>query len=205
MPDVHLRSGQSLARKSVGLLGGSFNPAHSGHCAISLHALKQLGLDEIWWLVSPQNPLKSTRGMGPLDDRLCAAQKIARHPKIIVTDIERQLGTRYTVDTLRALRRRFPKIRFVWLMGADNLKQIPHWHKGLDIFELVPVAVFRRPTYAAGRRSGKAAQRFDHAWLPTKRARCLAKQKAPAWVVLDNQYNNLSATEIRLKKQRRKG
>lgn len=197
---VHLRSGPSLAGRRIGLLGGSFNPTHEGHRSVSLHALKQLGLDQIWWLVSPQNPLKSSRGMAPMAERLRTAKSVARHPKIVVTDIETRLGTRYTFDTLRALRRRFPRTRFVWLMGADNLGQIPAWHKGLGIFDLVPVAVFRRPAYAAGRRLGKAAQRFDHAWMPAKRGRLLASFCPPAWMVLNNKYNSLSATEIRRKR-----
>jgi nicotinate-nucleotide adenylyltransferase len=200
MPDIHPRSGPSFAGKKVGVLGGSFNPAHEGHRAISLYALKQLGLDEVWWLVSPQNPLKPARGMLALGERLRRARGTARHPRIIVTDLETRLGTRYTVDTLRALCRRFPATHFVWLMGADNLRQIPTWRQGLDIFQLMPVAVFRRPTYAAGRRSGKAAQRFDRAWLPVRAARRLASARPPAWILLDNKYNPLSATEIRRRK-----
>lgn len=200
MAKLHLRSGPFFADRKIGILGGSFNPAHAGHRGISLHALKQLGLDEVWWLVSPQNPLKSPKNMAALAERMRAARAVARHPKITVTDLETQLGTRYTVDTLRALKRRFPKTHFVWLMGADNLEQIPAWHKGLDIFTLVPVAVLRRPAYAAGRRAGMAAQRFDRAWLPSRRARKLAMLDAPAWMLLDNRHNPLSATEIRRRK-----
>ena len=193
----HLRSGPSLAKRRIGLLGGSFNPAHGGHRDISLYALKQLKLDQIWWLVSPQNPLKPSRDMAPLKTRLHKADAVARHPKIVATDLETSLGTRYTIDTLRALRRRFPRTSFVWLMGADNLKQIPKWRKGLEIFEVVPVAVLRRPTYASGYRSGKAAQRFAHAWLPSRRGKSLARLQPPAWMVLNNKYNWLSAPDIR--------
>lgn len=128
----------------VGLLGGSFNPAHDGHRYISRLALKLLGLDEVWWLVSPQNPLKPAAGMASLGDRLARAQAVADHPRIRVTDLERLLGTRYTADTLAALHRCFPRTRFVWLMGADNLLQVPRWQRWTEIFETTPVAL-RRP------------------------------------------------------------
>jgi len=193
----HLNSGPSFAGRRIGLLGGSFNPAHEGHVAVSRFALKRLGLDQVWWLVSPQNPLKSAHGMAPLSERLLAARRRAGHARIVVTDIERELGTLYTADTLRALKRRFPRTHFVWLMGADNLAQLPKWHKWTHIFEAVPVAVFRRPAYAAGRKRGKAAQRFDGAWMPVCRSGRLALSKAPAWLVLDNRLDPLSSTQVR--------
>ncbi len=121
-------------RRRVGLLGGSFNPAHAGHRHISLEALKRLDLDEVWWLVAPQNPLKPARGMAPFKTRLGAAAKLADDRRIKVLDLEAQLGTHYTVDTLAALQRRFPRTRFVWLMGADNLAQIRHWRRWTEIF-----------------------------------------------------------------------
>lgn len=185
----------------IGLLGGSFNPAHAGHVAMSLHALRQLKLDQIWWLVSPQNPLKSTKDMAPLQVRMAQAKQTMRHPRIKITDMESQLGTRYTVDTLRALKKRFPQTHFVWLMGADNLRQMPRWKKWQDIFKLVPVAVFRRPAYVAGRGIGQVALRFGHFWLPSRKAKNLARQGVPAWLVLDNQLNYLSATAIRRHQQ----
>ena len=135
-----------LAPGRVGLLGGSFNPAHGGHLHVSREALKRLDLDEVWWLVAPQNPLKAVRGMAPFDKRLAGAKRLARDPRIRVLDLERRLGTRYTVDTVAALRRLFPKIRFVWLMGADNLAQIRHWQRWTRIFAALPIAVFARPT-----------------------------------------------------------
>lgn len=164
---------------------------------MSLYALKRLGLDQIWWLVSPQNPLKPSKGMAALDERLKAAQETARHPRITVTALETEFGTAYTVDTLKALKLRFPRTRFVWLMGADNLSQITRWKRWQDLFELVPVAVFRRPTYAAGHKRGKAAERFGAAWLPASESRNLARRKPPAWLVMDNPLNRFSATEIR--------
>ena len=164
---------------------------------MSLFALKRLGLDQIWWLVSPQNPLKPVAGMAPLSKRLAMAQAEARHPHIIVTAIEAELGTLYTADTLKALQRRFPAVHFVWLMGADNMRQITRWRQWMDIFHTVPVAVFRRPAYAAGRGCGKAALRFDRAWLPASKGRTLAERQAPAWLMMDNPLNFVSATKIR--------
>jgi nicotinate-nucleotide adenylyltransferase len=131
-----------MRKLRIGLLGGSFNPAHAAHREMSLHALKSLKLDAIWWLVSPQNPLKSTHDMAPFLDRLASARDVAQHPKIIVTDIENKLKTRYTVDTIRKLKHCYPKIQFVWLMGADNLQQIPHWKNGLAIFHKYPLPFF---------------------------------------------------------------
>jgi nicotinate-nucleotide adenylyltransferase len=194
MTDLHPHCGPSLARLRIGLLGGSFNPAHAGHLAMSLYALKRMKLDQVWWLVSPQNPLKPARGMLPLAERLARARGCARHPRIVVTDIERALGTHYTADSLRILRARFPATRFVWLMGADNLLQIPRWRKWTEIFRLVPVAVFRRKGYAI---SGRAAMRFGRFRHPAQYAIRLAGMKPPAWLVLDNPLNLLSATELR--------
>lgn len=194
MITLHARSGPAYARMRIGLLGGSFNPAHAGHLAMSLYALKRMKLDQAWWLVSPQNPLKPERGMMPLAERLARAREIARHPKIIVTDIERELGTRYTADSLRILRARFAGARFVWLMGADNLLQISRWRDWADIFRLMPVAVFRRKGYAAG---GVAAARFARFRHPARFAGRLADAGPPAWLVLDNPLNLLSGTELR--------
>ena len=129
----------------IGLLGGSFNPAHGGHRAISRHALAALGLDAVWWLVSPGNPLKPSVGMAPLGIRLASAQRMARGARIVPTAIERELGTRYTVDTLRALVRRYPHHRFIWLMGADNLAQFHRWRDWRGIARTMPIAVIARP------------------------------------------------------------
>ena len=194
---IHPYCGPTYAGLRIGLLGGSFNPAHDGHRAMSLHAMKRLGLDQVWWLVSPQNPLKSKIDMGTLAQRLASARAMARHPRIITTNIETQLDVRYTTDLLHELKRRFSRTHFVWLMGADNLQQIPRWHNWQDIFCSVPVAVFRRPAYAAGRKVGKAAQHFDAGWISAKQGKALADAKPPAWLVLDHPLNPLSATQIR--------
>ena len=196
----HLRNGATFSGLTIGLLGGSFNPAHDGHLAMSLHALKQLGLDQVWWLVSPQNPLKTAKDMATLDRRIGCAKRLATHPRLVVTALETALNTRYTADTLHKLMRRFPGVHFVWLMGADNLRQIPRWQNWHDIFRLVPVAVFRRPGYPAGRGLGCAAISFGNAWNPPGQGRKVARKarnSLPAWVILDNKLNYTSATKIR--------
>jgi nicotinate-nucleotide adenylyltransferase len=186
-----------LRRRRVGLLGGSFNPAHGGHLHISREALKRLDLDEVWWLVSPQNPLKPRVGMAGLAERMAAARAVARHPRLKVTDLESRLGTTYTADTLAALTRRFPRLRFVWLMGADNLLQISRWERWQNIFRLVPIAVFARPSYSLRSLSGQAARRYARRRLPLRDARRLADTDPPAWVFLPVRLDARSATDIR--------
>lgn len=190
--------GRLYAGCTVGLLGGSFNPAHAGHRHISTQAIARLGLDWVWWLVSPQNPLKAGDEMAPLDTRLQIAREVADHPRIAPTAIERDLGTRYTADTLEALTARFPATRFVWLMGADNLAQIPRWRGWTRIFHTVPVAVFDRPTYSFSVLGGRAALRFAAGRLTGPRAaRRLAQTAPPAWVFLHVPRHPASATAWR--------
>ena len=160
-------------------------------------ALKRLHLDAVWWLVSPQNPLKSSRGMASLPDRLNSAGKLVRHPGIVVTDIERGLGTRYTVDTLAQLHLRFPRTRFVWLMGADNLIQIRRWRRWASIFETTPVAVFDRPPYLTRAPSALAARRYRCRRMDRRGAKKLASAKPPACILFRTPLNSISATEIR--------
>ena len=181
----------------IGILGGSFNPAHRGHLDISLKALRQLGLDQVWWLVSPQNPLKSADGMAPFAERLAAARRMARNPRIRVTDLEQRLGSRYTAESLKLLRRRFPRTRFVWLMGADNLAQIAQWRDWQQIFHLVPIAVFARPSYCFKALAAKAARRFARYRLKEGAGRRLATSEPPAWLFVHGRLNPISATEIR--------
>lgn len=181
----------------IGLLGGSFNPAHEGHRHISLLALKYLHLDELWWLVSPQNPLKPANDMAPFAERLTSAHAMARHPRIRISDIETRLHTRYTADTLHALRTRYPQTRFVWLMGADNLAQIPRWERWTEIFQSVPIAVFDRATYSYRALAGKAAQRFAKQRIEGRNAGTLADHKAPAWVYFHARRHPASASSIR--------
>ncbi|HUZ73504.1 MAG TPA: nicotinate-nucleotide adenylyltransferase [Stellaceae bacterium] len=179
------------------MLGGSFNPAHPGHRHISLEALKRLDLDAVWWLVSPQNPLKARRGMASFARRMASAAALARDPRVAVLDLEARLGTHYTVDTLRALRRRFPRVHFVWLMGADILVELRHWRDWAEIFRRTPVAVFARPTYCHRALAEIAAHRFRRHRIKPGAARRLAEMAAPAWTFLPVRLDPRSATEIR--------
>ena len=183
--------------KRIGLLGGSFNPAHQGHLHISRAALDRLKLNEVWWVVSPQNPLKDAHGMGDFQSRIRSAKDMADDPRIIVSDIEQKMGTAYTVDTLEALKKKFPEHRFVWLMGADNLRQIPKWRGWQRIFRMVPIAIFPRPSYSRRALAGKASRRFKRSQIKAARASRLATMRAPAWVFLRTQPNTTSATRIR--------
>jgi len=186
-------------------LGGSFNPAHGGHLHISRLALTALDIDEVWWLVSPQNPLKPVAGMAPFPDRVrLAALVAAADRRIRVTDIEAELGTTYTADTLRFLLRRFPGLRFVWLMGGDNLGQLPYWQRWQQIFRSVPVAVFDRPATALKALAGKAAQRFARARIRGRSARRLADMTPPAWAFFHTRLDPRSATRIRAERLLRK-
>jgi nicotinate-nucleotide adenylyltransferase len=181
----------------IGLFGGSFNPAHDGHLEISREALRRLGLDRVWWLVSPQNPLKSASGMAPQADRLAAARAKAADRRILVTGLEAQLGSAYTADTLNTLTRLLPRVRFVWLMGADNLNQVHKWQDWPQIFNRLPVAVFDRPSYSLRALSSKAAQALARHRLKDSSARRLAEARPPAWVFIRCRLNPQSATEIR--------
>jgi nicotinate-nucleotide adenylyltransferase len=181
----------------IGLLGGSFNPAHDGHLHIARTALKRLRLDQVWLLVSPGNPLKPAAGMAPLPERLASARRIADGRRIVATDIERHLGTRYTADTLAALRRRFPRVRFVWLMGADNLVQLPRWRRWLRIVAAAPFAVMPRPTYNHAALAALAARRLRRRRIAPQRAAALAALPAPAWIFLPMRQNASSATRLR--------
>jgi nicotinate-nucleotide adenylyltransferase len=187
--------------RRIGILGGSFNPAHAGHRDISVAALAYLGLDEVWWMVAPQNPLKPVIGMAPFEERLAAAAKVARHPRIRVTDIEARLGTRYTADTLRRLLQSHRDCHFVWLMGADNLAQIAEWKDWQQIFHLLPIAVFDRPTYTYRALAARAARRFQAFRCREQAAARLAITPAPAWTFMHHRLNPISATEIRAKRR----
>lgn len=183
---------------AIGLLGGSFNPAHEGHLHVSEVALKRLGLDYVWWLVAPQNPLKPVRGMAPLEKRLALARTLAKHPRIAVMDIERTLATRFTADTLEALQRRFPAIHFVWLMGSDNLAGFHRWKRWQEIARRVPIAVVMRPGTTLAPLMAKAAQRF--ALRRSSNPKGFARVRPPALLVLDGPRSPASATLIRVRK-----
>ncbi|MFD2206731.1 nicotinate-nucleotide adenylyltransferase [Kiloniella antarctica] len=185
------------ARQRVGLLGGSFNPAHAAHYQISTDALKKLNLDEVWWLVSPQNPLKDTKEMAPLSARVASALLLNKHPRIRITTIESQLESVYTSNTLSTLTARFPKVEFVWLMGADNLSQISLWRNWPEIFRSVKIAVFARPGYSLQAAASKAAQRFKHTRISENLSHNLCNVQGPAWILIHGHQSKLSSTKIR--------
>ena len=180
----------------IGLLGGSFDPPHEGHVHITKSALKRFGLDRIWWLVSPGNPLKA-QGPAPLAERMQAADALMQHPRVTVTDIEAQLGTRYTAQTLVALRRRYPGVRFVWLMGADNLAGFHQWQDWRWIMENVPVGVLARPGDRISARLSKAAKVYAQARLPGRASHVLGHMDAPAWSFVNLPMSGQSSSAIR--------
>lgn len=182
-------------RRVVGLLGGSFNPAHDGHLHISREALRRLGVHQVWWLVSPQNPLKPAAGMARLADRIAGARAIGRDRRIVVTDIERRLGLTRTAAVLGALTQRYPGITFIWLMGADNLQQIPRWWRWTKVFRAACVAVFDRSPYSYKSLAGAAAIRFGRA--RRRNARALRHSDLPAWSYLAIRRHAASSTELR--------
>ena len=198
MPPLDAAAKAASRGLRIGLLGGSFNPAHEGHLHISRLALDRLGLNAVWWLVSPQNPLKASADMADLPGRLKQAQAVASgEPRVVATDIERQLGTRYTIDTVHALQRRYPKARFVFVMGADLLAEMPKWKNWRALFKAIPIAVFARPPYSFRALSGKAARRFRAARINRARTASLADMRPPAWAFLRTRLHPQSATRIR--------
>jgi nicotinate-nucleotide adenylyltransferase len=195
VPDPLPRFGDRR-RMRVGLLGGSFNPAHAGHRHVAELALRRLGLDQVWLMVSPGNPLKPTKGMAPLADRLTGAAAIGDRRRMIATSIEAAIGTRYSVDTLRVLRRRFPRVRFVWIMGADLLTQLPRWHRWREIVSNFPFVVLPRPGYTLPALAGQAAHRLHSGRRPAHEAPVLSLARA-GWLFLPAPENATSATAIR--------
>lgn len=197
-----LRDGLDLSPgMAVGLFGGSFNPAHDGHAHVAETAMRRLGLDRVIWLVSPQNPLKGSHETAPLAERMTSARSAATlaasGPSMIVSDFETRAGTRWTVDTLRALTDRYPGVRFVWLMGSDNLAGFHRWRGWTDIMRMMPVAVIARPGSLHHSRTAPAAARFAAARVPSSRARLLPDLPAPAWTWLTAPLNPRSSTAIR--------
>jgi nicotinate-nucleotide adenylyltransferase len=181
----------------IGLFGGTFDPPHAAHRAACLLAMERLGLDRVWWLVTPGNPLKDTRGLAPLATRLAAARALAHHPRIDVTDLEAKLGTGYTYETIAYLVRRCAGVHFVWIMGADNLRSFHRWQRWRGIAEMVPIAVVDRlgpSLYATASAAGHWLARFR---LPESAARTLAERKPPAWIYLHGLKSPLSSTALR--------
>lgn len=182
----------------IGLLGGSFNPAHKGHLHVSQQAIKRLRLNGVWWIVSPQNPLKSTLEMNSFQSRIEAAAAMASsEPRILATGIEKKLQTTYTADTLAALTDAYPKLQFIWLMGADNLLQIPKWERWTSIFQTMPVAVFTRHSYSLRALRGTAAKIFAKDRISIRKLQQLVNLQPPVWAFIVIPENLISATKIR--------
>ncbi|USG61696.1 nicotinate (nicotinamide) nucleotide adenylyltransferase [Sneathiella marina] len=187
--------------RKIGILGGSFNPAHQGHRDISLTALRLLALDEVWWLVSPQNPLKTSDGMGDFRDRMAGAKKIAKHPNIKVSDFETRINEPRTAKMLPKLIESYPDCQFVWLMGADNLVQFPKWYRWENIMDTVPIAVFNRPGYTYQALNGPIAQKFrEYRLFPAAEGKPIphfASSPPPCWVFVSQTAHKISSTHIR--------
>lgn len=184
--------------KRVGLLGGSFNPAHRGHRQLSLAALRALNLDEVWWLVSPGNPLKQASELAPFAARLASARLAARGVPIRASDFERRAGTRYTVDTVRELGARYPRYRFIWLMGMDTLPNFHLWKEWRELARLVPIAVLPRPGYDAAARAARAMGWLRGFVRPVGQARHWTQWSPPAILFLRLPTDRTSATALRV-------
>lgn len=181
----------------IGLFGGSFNPAHDGHRMASLTALRRLQLDRVWWLVSPGNPLKDNRALPPLAQRIAFARELANHGRIHITGVEARLRTRYTADTLRALKRRCPGVRFVWIMGSDNLASFHLWNEWRTIARMMPIAVIDRPGSTHRSVSSPAGNWLARWRLPENQGGALAVRTPPAWIFLHGKRSDLSSTQLR--------
>jgi nicotinate-nucleotide adenylyltransferase len=185
----------------IGLFGGTFDPPHEAHLAACLLAMKRLRLDRVWWLVTPGNPLKDTRGLAPLAERMAAARVLANHPRINITDLEAGIGTRYTHETILYLRKRCSGVRFVWIMGADNLRSFHRWQRWRGIAALVPITVVDRlgpSLYATASLAGQALARYR---VPESAAWSLPTRRPPAWVYIHGLKSPLSSTALRAKRK----
>ncbi len=187
---------KARAGMRIGLLGGSFDPPHEGHAHITRQAMTRFGLDRVWWLVSPGNPLKA-HGPAPLARRLAAARQVMQHPRVEITDIEARLGTRFTAATLGGLQRLYPGVHFVWLMGADNLASFHRWEQWQRIFRTVPIGVLARPGDRTAARCSMAATRYRNARLDGREGRLLPLGSPPCWCFVNVPMVNASSTEIR--------
>ena len=185
---------------TVGLLGGSFDPAHAGHVHVTRVALKRFALDRVIWLVSPGNPLK-TRGPAPLETRLKRAAAIMRDPRVQVSDVEARIGTRFTAETIAALQKAYPGVRFVWLMGADNLQQFHRWERWQDILHSVPLGILARPGWRQSGLHSRTARQYRHVRVPSKASHLLGCKDAPAWCFVNMPMTPVSSTDIRAKGQ----
>ena len=180
----------------VGLLGGSFDPAHEGHVHLTRVALRRFALHRVIWLVSPGNPLKA-RGPAALEARMARAKEIMRDPRVIISDFEAQIGTAYTAETVDVLNAAYPGVRFVWLMGADNLEQFHRWQRWEDIMQSLPVGILARPGWRQAALNSRTARKYRHMRLPGRSSRMLADQAAPAWCFINMPMMQVSSTELR--------
>ena len=181
----------------VGLFGGSFNPPHAGHALVAEIAMRRLQLDQLWWMVTPGNPLKSTRELAPLSERLRLSEKITPDPRIKVTAFEAAYHVRYTADTLALIKARNPGVDFVWIMGADNLRDFHKWQRWREIITTFPIAVIDRPGATLALLSSVVAKTFDYARIDEADAATLAHRRAPAWTFIHGPRSLLSSTAIR--------
>jgi nicotinate-nucleotide adenylyltransferase len=181
----------------IGLYGGSFNPPHAGHRLVSLLALKRLGLDRVWWVVTPGNPLKDPEELASTAARVAEAKRLAAHPRIDVTAFEQEIGARYTVDTLAFLKRRYPDVDFVWIMGADNLASFHRWRGWRSIAHMMPMAIIDRPGWTLRATHSRTALYLSAGRIPEAEAAALPRLKPPAWVFLHGPRSFLSSTELR--------
>lgn len=181
----------------VGLFGGSFNPAHQGHLLVAEIALRRLGLDQLWWMVTPGNPLKNRSQLAPLEERLAGCETLAEDPRIKVTAFEQALGTSYTARTLEYVRARNPDVNFIWIMGADNLASFDRWQRWRKIATTFPIAVIDRPGSTLAYLSSKMARTFDYARVDEEDAGVLWRKKAPAWTFIHGPRSTLSSTALR--------
>jgi nicotinate-nucleotide adenylyltransferase len=186
-----------MAGQKIGLYGGSFNPAHTGHRQASLLALRRLGLDQIWWLVTPANPLKDADNLPPQAERMYQAAKVASHPRIVISGAETVFRTRYTADLIRNLKRCAPNVSFVWIMGADNLGQLHRWENWREIAKRVPLAVVNRPGHLLAPLSARAAQALRGYRVDEGDAQALARRAPPAWLFLTGPRTPVSSTTLR--------
>ena len=191
-----MKSWRIYPGQKIGLLGGSFDPPHEGHAHITRQALKQFGLDAVWWLVSPGNPLKK-HWPAPLQERIRVARKVMSHPQVFISDLEERLGTRYTAQTLSAVQLTYPSTRFVWLMGSDNLAQFHLWHNWRVIMHTLPIGVLARPGYGSSARLSRVARSYRYAAVKSSDRRLLARMTAPAWTFVNIPLSSSSSTELR--------
>ena len=197
VPDHYLRMPYVEKGMQVGLFGGSFNPPHAGHALVAEIALRRLALDQLWWMVTPGNPLKSTRELAPLAERIEGSEKIAEDPRIKVTAFEAAHHVRFTADTLELVRAKNPGVEFVWIMGADSLRDFHRWQRWRQIMLTFPIAVIDRPGATLSFLSSVVAKTSDYARVDEGDAPLLARMKAPAWTFIHGPRSSLSSTAIR--------